>query len=196
MDSRVRRGIEGPGENLSDPEDKRIRLAAVEVLESLGPDANRPEAIPALLHALHDKDKAVYWNVVRIFNRFGPIEPDLVVPALIPLILGSDGDGDFAKVLGPTLSAYGDQAAAAVPALTKAIQVGEPDARIAYLQTLTFIGSAAVEAIPTATAQLKGPRSACAAKAAAETVGRFGKLATSARPVLVRPPRRRESGRP
>lgn len=164
--------------NLYDP-DPKIRLAALEVLENLGPDANSPETIPALLHALGDKDKYVYWNTVRIFNRFGPIEPEAVVPALIPLILGSEGDGDFAKILAPTLSAYGVKAAAAVPALTKAITVGEPDARIAYLQTLTYTGPTAADAIPTVTALLQ-EHDPHLRQAAAESLGRFGKLAASA----------------
>jgi HEAT repeat protein len=168
--------------NLSDP-DLTIRLAALDVLENLGPDANSPETIPALVNALQDKNKFVRWNTIRIFNRFGPIEPRTVVPALTALVRDQDGDGDYAKILGPTLSAYGPDAAAAVPDLIKAIQIGEPDARIAYLQTLTYVGAAAVDAIPAITSLLR-EKDPHLRQAAAETLGRFGKRAARAEPEL------------
>ena len=140
--------------SLSDP-DAQIRLTALEVLENMGADANSPDTLPALLNALGDTDRYVSWNAIRIFNRFGPIEPEAVVPRLIPLIQSSEGDGDYAKILGPTLSAYGSKAATAVPALMKGIQSGEPDVRIAYLQALTFVGPTAVDALPAITPLLK-----------------------------------------
>jgi len=135
------------------------------------------------LKALGDADKYVSWNTIRILNHFGPIEPEAVVPRLTPLILTSEGDGDYAKILGPTLSAYGPKAASAVPTLMKGIQTGEPDARIAYLQTLTFVGAAGADALPAITPLLKFQNSHVR-QAAAETLGRFGKLAAAAKPEL------------
>ncbi len=178
----VRGALKVLAKNLADP-DVKIRLAALEVLESLGQDANSPDTLPALLNALGDTDKYVSWNAIRIFNRFGPIEPEAVVPRLIPLIQSSEGDGDYAKILGPTLSAYGSKAASAVPALMKGIQSGEPDARIAYLQALTYVGPAGVDALPAITPLLKF-ENAHVRQAAAETLGRFGKLASTAKPNL------------
>jgi HEAT repeat protein len=168
--------------DLSDPE-LQVRLAALDVLESIGPEANSPETIPALVQALHDKNRFVRWNTLRIFNRFGPIEPRQVVPALVAVVRDQDGDGDFAKILGPTLSAYGSDAAAAVPYLIKAIQGGEVDARTAYLQALTYLGTTATDAIPAVTGMLK-ETDPHIRQAAAEALGRFGKAAAPAEPGL------------
>ncbi len=168
--------------NLSDPK-VEIRLAALEVLENLGPEANTPDTLAALVNALGDRNKFVRWNTLRILSRFGPIEPKMVVPALVALVRDQDGDGDYAKMLGPTLSAYGADAAAAVPSLTKAIQKGEPDARIAYLQALTYVGPAAIDAIPAITGILRDS-DPHVRQAAAETLGRFGKAAAPAAPRL------------
>jgi HEAT repeat protein len=168
--------------NLSDPI-RDIRLAALDVLEALGPDANAPETLPALIKALNDPDKFVRWNTIRIFNRFGPIEPRRVVPALVAILKTQDGDGDVAKILGPTISAYGADAAPAVPNLIKAITVGEPDARIAFMQTFTFIGADAAPALPTVITVLKD-HNPHLRQAAAETLGAFGRLAAKAEPDL------------
>jgi HEAT repeat protein len=184
--------------------DPEVRLAALDVLEELGPDAAAP-ALPDLIQALGDKDKFVSWSAVRILGRFPTEHAKDVVPALVPLV--GTPDGDYAKALCALLSKYGADAAPAVPALTKAILFGEPDARIAYLQTLPAIGTAGADAVPAIRQILRpDPKGARIAPskyppafapggpptyddpgvraAAAEALGKFGKLAASAEPEL------------
>jgi hypothetical protein len=198
----VLRGAGALAAGLKHP-DPDVRLAAMEVLEEMGPNAEA--ALPAVIGALGDRDKFVRWAAVRVLGRFAPRDAKEVVPALVPLV--GTRDGDFARAVAGLLSKYGADAAPAVPALAKAIRSGEPQARIAYLQTLPALGAAGADAIPSIRQLLRpDPKGARIAPspyppafapsgppkyddpgvraAAAEALGRFGALAASAEPEL------------
>jgi HEAT repeat protein len=198
----VLRGVRAVAASLKHP-DPDVRLAALEVLEELGADAEAAQ--PAVIGALGDRDKFVRWAAVRILGRFAPRNAKEVVPALLPLV--GTPDGDFARAVAGLLAKYGEDAAPAVPALAKAIRSGEPQARIAYLQTLPAIGPAAADAVPSMRQLLRpDPKGARIAPspyppafapsgppkyddpgvraAAAEALGRFGPLAKAAEPEL------------
>src|SRR5262249_22798504 len=159
----------------------------------------------ALIKALNDKDKFIRWGAIRILGRFAPGNAKEVVPALVPLV--GTPDGDVARALAGLLSKYGEEASPTVPALTKAIFAGEPEARIAYLLALPSVGTAGADAIPAIRELLRpdpkggriapsrSPRASAPTgppkyddpgvrTAAAEALGRFGKLAASAEPEL------------
>jgi HEAT repeat protein len=198
----VLRGVRTLTAGLKHP-DADVRLAALEVLEELGPDAEA--AVPAVIGALSDRDKFVRWAAVRVLGRFAPRNAKEVVPALVPLV--GTPDGDFARAVAGLLAKYGEDAAPAVPALARAIRSGEPQARIAYLQTLPALGSAGADAVPAIRPLLRpDPKGARIAPspyppafatsgppkyddpgvraAAAEALGRFGPRAASAEPEL------------
>jgi HEAT repeats len=191
--------------DLSSP-DRATRLAAIEVLDGLNPDVSILE-FAAVVGAMNDEYVWVRRTALRILNRFGPVKPEEVVPALIPLIR-NDQDSDLAKPLAVLLSRYGAKAAPAAPALTKAATAaGDPDTRIAFLQAIAAVGADAKDAIP-AIAQILKPMNANlnfqapgapppfappgvvkyddvhVRATAAETLGRFGPLAKNAEPVL------------
>ena len=192
--------------DLSSP-DRGTRLAAIEVLDGMNPDHEILEIVD-IAKALRDEYVWVRRTAIRILNRLGPVQPETVIPALIPMIR-NDQDSDLAKPLALLLSKYGPKATPAVPALMKAVLgAGEQDTRIAFLQTLAAIGPDAKEAIP-AIAHLLEPIDAflkCCRRragrlpsshprrleydnvfvraAAADTLGRFGPLAKGAGPAL------------
>jgi HEAT repeat protein len=202
-DKEGRRLIEAVEKNLSSP-DPDVRLAAITVLDDLGQEAGAP-ATKTAVKALRDNDAFVRWAAIRILGRFAPGNAKEVMPALVAGI--GTPDGDVARALASLLTKYGIDAAPAVPALTKAIFVGEPEARIAYLQTLPSVGAAGADAVPAIRQLLrpdpKGGRIApsryppafapggppkyddpAVRAAAAQALGRFGKLAAQAEPEL------------
>jgi HEAT repeat protein len=180
---------------LSDP-NVRARLAAVEVLETMSIDA--VPAIPALVNSLGDRDRFVRWAAARTLGRLAPRSPELVVPAIARLV--TDGDLDVEVAAATALERYGPAAVAAVPTLGLRASSGDSDIRIAAMKALEAIGTDAAPALPSVALNLipkgraerdqqrepdPGPLPPARARlAAADTLGRFGKLATPAIPVL------------
>ncbi len=173
----------------------RGRLEAVEVLENMGTDA--APAIPALVERLSDPDRFVRWAAVRTLGRLAPRLPDQVVPAAARLL--DDDDLDVQVAAAGALERYGTQARAAVAPLGVRASGGDADIRIAAMKALQAIGTDAAPALPSVALNLvpktraevqaqvpqAGPLPPPKARiAAAETLGRFGKLAEQAVPVL------------
>jgi HEAT repeat protein len=180
---------------LKDP-NVRARLGAAEVLETMGTDAI--PAIPALVESLSDSDRFVRWVAVRTLGRLASRQPELVVPAVAKLLV--DGDLDVEIAAANTLERYGPAATAAIVPLGLRASNGDSDIRIAAMKALEAIGTDAAPALPSVALNLvpktraereqasgpdAGPLPPARARiAAAETLGRFGKLATQAIPVL------------
>jgi HEAT repeat protein len=179
---------------LKDP-NIRARLGAVEVLENMGTDA--APAIPALVASLSDSNRFVRWGAIRILGRFAPRTPELIVPALARML--NDDDLEVGVAAANALERYGPTATAAVAALGDRVSRGDTDIRIAVMRTLEAIGTDAAPALSSVALNL-APKSrdqrgkdcdpncarspARASVTAAETLGRFGKLASQALPVL------------
>jgi HEAT repeat protein len=180
---------------LKDP-NVRARIGAVEVLETMGPEA--APAIPALVGSLSDSDRFVRWAAVRTLGRLAPRSPELVVPASARLL--NDEDLDVEIAAANTIERYGPIAKTAVATLGLRASRGDSDIRIAAMKALEAIGTDAAPALPSVTLNLipksraqreqePGPEAgpvppARTRVAAAETLGRFGKLAEQAVPVL------------
>jgi HEAT repeat protein len=121
-----------------------------------------------------------------------------VVPAAARLL--NDGDLDVSVAAATALEKYGPEAKAAVSELSFRASNGDADIRIAAMRALEAIGTDAAPALPSITANLvprtraqreqetgpdPGPITPPKARvAAAETLGRFGKLALDSVPVL------------
>lgn len=165
---------------VSDP-DVRVRLAALEYLEMLGPDA--APAAPAVIKALSDRNLFVRWAAARTLGKMGPVDVEDSVPALAKLLF--DPDLDVRLVASTVLEHYGSAARAAVPALSRASGTGDAEARIAALRALDAVGPAAEAAVPAVTRALRHP-DVRVRRTAAEVLGRFGPAARSAEPALRR----------
>ncbi len=163
---------------VSDPVPE-IRLAAVDALETLGPEA--APVVPALARALEDCSIFVRWAAARVLGKVGPVDTGLTVPILTKLL--TDPDLDVERVAANTLAIYGPRAASAVPALAAAIHAGDPERRMDMIQTLVAIGPAGRPAIPDITSALANP-DVRVRRAAAEALGHFGGAARSAIPAL------------
>jgi HEAT repeat protein len=182
-------------QGLKDP-NVRARLGAVEVLETM--DADAVPAIPDLVGSLRDPDRFVRWAAVRALGRLAPRSPDLVVPAIIPLL--NDGDLDVEIAAASSLERFGPASKPAVAALGDRASRGDSDLRVAVMKALEAIGTDAAPALPSVARNLiartreerekdigpdagawPAPRTRVAA---AETLGHFGKLSISTLPAL------------
>src|SRR5262249_49635779 len=134
--------------NLDHPA-RRIRLTAVEVLESLGPDAYT-ESTPRLLERLADGDQIVRWASARTLGKIKrkPVQGE--IEALARLV--GDRDISVRIAAATTLEWFGehypDQAAAAVPQLLGAVNVGDADVRIAVIRALGAIHKDGRKVVP------------------------------------------------
>jgi hypothetical protein len=160
---------------VSDP-DVRARLAAVDVLETLGPEAL--PAAPALIRALADVDPFVRWAAARTLGKMVPPDAKRVPPVLVEAVPGlarllADPDLDLRLAAAQALTNFGPDAAGAVDALAKAVGCGDVEARVAAIGALDAIGVQAAPAIP-AVIQALGQEDARLLVAAARLLGRFG----------------------
>lgn len=161
-------------ENLKDANPK-ARRSAMEVLESLGPEAL--PAAQALVVALSDSDRFVRWAAARTVGKLTP-DASAAVPALGLLL--KDGDVNVQLAAALALERYGAGAHAATPDLIGALHAEDAEVRVAVLKALGAIGNpGAADAVPDLTAALADP-DARVRQAAADTLGKLGAVAQPA----------------
>ncbi len=165
--------------NLSD-RTVRVRMAALDALLAMGKAA--APALPAVVDTLNDPNLFCRWQAASILGQLAPRQPELVVPALARRLTPRE-DMEVRIVVANSLSAYGPQAKAAVPALAAAVNRGDVEVRLPILRALSRIGAGAEEAIP-AIAQGLQDRSAQIRAESARVLGRFGPAAAGALPAL------------
>lgn len=160
--------------NLRDP-DYRVRLGAVDVLETLGDRAEA--AAPALVQSLQDCNKFVRWGAARTLGRLAPRQAEDAVAGLARLLNDREDIGVRQAVLR-ALGEYGENARQAVPRLAQVINRGDKDYILGVLRTLQNIGTEAAPALPNVAWLLtdRGQPSSVRVEAA-KTIGRFGAVA-------------------
>src|SRR5581483_6396675 len=126
LDEALERTVRSLRQGLKDPNPKG-RLTAVEAIESLE-DRGAP-LIPDLLPLVQDGDRFVRWATVRTLGRLAPLQATAVVPQIQTQLL--DPDLDLRLVAATALSRFGPQAAPALANVTRSVQNGDPDIRIA-----------------------------------------------------------------
>jgi HEAT repeat protein len=180
-DNPFRGSVDAMIKDLSD-KDYRVRLAAVDMLETLG---DRSEsAIPALVKALGDSDKFVRWASARTLGRLNPRRADEVVRGLQGL-LNDREDPSVRIAAAEALRQYGGAAKDAVPHLARVINRGDKDYILVILQTLQGIGTEAAPALPNVAWILRDRSQPSVVRIeAAQTLGRFGALAKEQLKVL------------
>jgi HEAT repeat protein len=168
-------------ENLKHP-DYRVRLAAVDTLETFGKQAEA--AIPALVAALRDTNKFVRWSSARTLGRLSPRRADEVVPGLMRLL--DDREDPSVRIAAlKALELYGEHAKKAAPLLARIINRGDKEYIMAVLTTIQGIGTDAVLALPNVAWILSDRTQPPSVRIeAAQTLGRFGALAKDQLPVL------------
>jgi HEAT repeat protein len=174
----LRSALPGLAAGLKDS-DVRIRLASLDVLEEMGPDA--ASVASAVIDATRDPNLFVRWAAARTIGKMGPVKVDRSVTELARLI--SDTDLDVRAIAARGLERYGPAAKAAVPALTRAVNVGDAEIRISIMRALQGIGPDAQSAVPVISRALSHSDSRVR-RTAAEVLGRFGPAAKSAEPAL------------
>lgn len=163
-------------------DDYRVRLAAVDTLETYGKQAEA--AIPALVSAMTDYNKFVRWSAARTLGRLHPRQPDLVVPGLMRM-LDDREDPKVRIAAASALELYGEHAKKAVPTLAHVINRGDKDYVIAILRTIQAIGTDAAPTLPNVAWVLNDRTQPPSVRIeAAQTLGRFGALATEQLPIL------------
>jgi HEAT repeat protein len=139
--------------------------------------------VPALVEALSDRDRFVRWAAARTLGRIGPAaRPEPATLGLAKLL--SDPDLDVRMAAATTLEVYGPRAAKAIPAVVAATQTGDAEIRQAAMRALPSIDTkgqpdtigALIKALANPDARVR--------QTAAETLGKFGSAARSARPAL------------
>jgi HEAT repeat protein len=168
----------------------RVRRAALDVLEALGPAA--APAAPAAAGALNDADHFVRWTAVRALQAIGAPAALPAIPALARVL--SDTDVDVIKAaiaaivhLDPTgngVPPHGKHPRkSAVGALANAIQAHDAEVRIAALRALAGTGENGRPAVPAMAAAL-GDADVRVRRTAAEALAQLGTAASDAVPDL------------
>lgn len=177
--------------------DLRVRRAALDVLEMLGPEA--APATPAMVRALGDPDRFVRWSAIRTLGAIGPPAARLALPGLTRLL--DDGDLDVrlaaaaalqrldpARATPPEAHTVGAAptsrvARTALPALLRNVRAADPEMRVAAVQTLRGLGTDAKLAVP-ALREALADSDARVRLAAAEALGALGPPARDAADAL------------
>jgi HEAT repeat protein len=181
VDPRIQGTVQAMIDNLKHA-DYRVRLAAVDTLETFGAQAEA--AIPALVEALRDYNKFVRWGSARTLGRLHPRQADLVVPGLMRM-LDDREDPSVRIAAASALELYGEHARKAVPTLARVINRGDKEYIIAILHTIQGIGTDAAPTLPNVAWVLADHTQPPSVRIeAAQTLGRFGALAKDQLPVL------------
>jgi HEAT repeat protein len=124
--------------------DVHVRLAVIDILETLGPAAT--PAARALVRALTDPDRFVRWAGARTLGKIAPAEAESVVPALARLL--GDPDLDVRLAAAAALERYGPAARTALPDLIAVLKAQDAELRLSAIRALRSIGLEARAAIP------------------------------------------------
>jgi HEAT repeat protein len=164
--------------NLRDP-DFRVRLAAVEVLEVMGEEAD--SAAADLARVLDDSNVFVRWAATRTLGKLGAGHADIALAGLTRLV--DDPDLNVRQAVFTALGRYGQTARSAVPSVARAVGRGDSESRESAIRTLDIIHSD----LPVTIGALAGglsDRDPKIRRAAAEVLKDFGADARPALPAL------------
>lgn len=164
--------------------DPRIRAGAAEVLGDLGPRANR--SVPALVHLLQDRDKAVRVRAARALGAVG-------APSAVPPLIAALNDFLPAVRAASAESLGRIRAAEGIAALTQELADPEAEVRVKAAQALWRINADANLAVPVLIRALRDRHAGSDAKF---VLGEIGPAAKDAVGALVQSLREERVGRP
>jgi HEAT repeat protein len=162
--------------------DVQVRRAALDTLETLGPDA--AAATAALVATLADPDKFVRWAAARTLGRMGSVEEEAVVPALAHLL--TDPDLDVRLAVIAAFERLGPAAKAAAPDLRRTVGSTDAELRVAAMRALAGIGGVEACAAVPELMDAVGDADVRVRQMAAQVLGKLGPAARDAAPALCR----------
>jgi HEAT repeat protein len=118
--------------------DVRVRRAALELVETLGPVAQ--SAVPAVLKASTDNDPFIRWAAARTLGRLAPAQAATAVPRLTALL--DDAELTVRQAAAGALGRFGPAARPAAATLARLTKAKEPELRAAAVAALVRIGPA------------------------------------------------------
>jgi HEAT repeat protein len=121
-------------------EDASTRSAAADSLAKIGEEAR--EAVPALKDALQDPDKAVRRQAAFALGVVADGRDPHIVPALAGAL--KDADREVRRQAATALGRLGPEAEAAIPALTEALKLEDPQFDWIFRGALEKIGSTTI----------------------------------------------------
>ena len=157
---------------VADP-DVRVRRAALDTLEQLGPLA--AASVPAVGRALADRDHFVRWSAVRVLNAAGPGPARQVLANLARLLEDTDLDVRLAataalenldpseqffparQVVGGDAPPPASEARAILPGLLRSLKAADVETRLKALHALRGLDDAARPAVPALREALRDP---------------------------------------
>jgi HEAT repeat protein len=149
-----------------------VRLAALYVLEDLGPDA--APAADKVVSALKDDDPFVRWAAARVLGKMAPAEPKMAVPALAARI--GDDNGDVRITALAALERYGPAALPAVKEVSgAAIKGGDEQTRLWAVRVLAAVGPDGRKQTTASLIEALTAKETAIRRAAAAALARFGK---------------------
>jgi HEAT repeat protein len=156
-----------------DDKEVEVRLAALYVLEDLGPDAEK--AAPAAAKRMEDDDPFVRWGAARVLGKMAPKGAKDAVPALAGRV--KDPNGDVRITVLAALKQYGPAALDAVKEVSGAVRADDEQTRLWAVRVLAEIGKGGREQTTEALAVALSPKetSAPVRRAAAAALAAFGK---------------------
>jgi HEAT repeat protein len=158
--------------------DRRVRLAAIEVLGEMGSAARL--AGPALQEARKDAAEEVRHAIDTAQEQIGvPTKEDIT--DLIKAV--SSKNTTYRLAAAQTLLALGGDAADAVPALIEALKVHDPELRLAAIGVFGAVGEKAADAVP-ALVELLSVKDAEMQTAILDALAGMGAAALKAVPAL------------
>jgi HEAT repeat protein len=155
--------------------DKKVEvsLAALYVLEDLGPDAE--PAVGAVAKAIEDEDPFVRWGAARVLGKMAPKGAKDAVPALAGRV--ADPNGDVRITALAALKQYGPAALKAVKEVSGAAKARDEQTRLWAVRVLAAVGKDGREQTTEALTVALSPKEASAPvrRAAAAALASFGK---------------------
>jgi HEAT repeat protein len=156
---------------LAGNKDVEVRLAALYVLEELGPEA--APAAAAAAKAMDDEDSFVRWAAARVLGKMAPREADKAVPALVRRV--NDDNGDVRITALAALERYGPEAAPAVEKVTAALKKGgDEQTRLWAVRVLAAVGRAGREKTTAPLIEALSAKEVTIRRAAARALAGFG----------------------
>lgn len=155
-------------QRLRDPR-ARVRLAAVNLIENLGPESR--DLGPQLVQSLRDPNAFVRWVAARALGKIG----SPAVPGTIEGLgrLTHDADLSVRAAVAVALEQFGSEAATAVPDLLREANRGDAEVRQLVLKALGTIAREGKRAVPLIARELTNT-DVRVRRAAAEALSRFG----------------------
>jgi HEAT repeat protein len=120
----------------ADHENVEVRLAALYVLEELGPQA--APAVEAAAKAMAHDDSFVRWAAARVLGKMAPEKADKAVPALAAR--ANDDNGDVRITALAALQRYKADARRAVKEVSEALKRDDEQTRLWAVRVLAAVG--------------------------------------------------------